>query len=203
MLVEMTEKAGLRGRPRQFDEDQTLDAALDLFWRDGYRATTTRDLESALGVSQSSLYNAFGSKRDMLLRAIDRYETRVERELLSVLEGPHDGSDAVDAFIASLGAWIEANEHRGCLVVNLMVSEATDPVIAGRVQEYRAKIRRALFSALQRSPDVDDVEAGRRADMVLAAVLGLHITARSGGESSEVVNMVKGLRHEIATWGTP
>ena len=65
------------GRPRQFDEDAVLDAALDLFWRNGYAATSLRDLTEALGVAPTAIYRTFGDKHTLFLRAHDRY---VERE---------------------------------------------------------------------------------------------------------------------------
>ena len=74
-----------RGRPRTFDTDRVLDDAMDLFWRRGYRSTTTRDLEASLGVTQSSLYHAFGSKAQLLDRALARYQTRLDHELLGPL----------------------------------------------------------------------------------------------------------------------
>ena len=184
------------GRPRQFAEGDVLDAAVDLFWERGYRATTTRDLEAALGITQSSIYNAFGSKRNLLLAAIDRYEARVEEELLGILSEPGDGLERVERFLAELGRWVERTDHRGCLVVNLMAT-VLDDAVAARVVEYRAKIRVALAGALESS--FDDTIANCRAEMLVAAVLGLHITARTG-QPGEVEAMLEGIRAELALW---
>ena len=90
----MLQKSKPPGRPRLFDEESAIDAAVDLFWERGYRNSTTRELETALGMRQSSIYNAFGSKQGLLLQAIDRYEERVEVDLLSLLEGEGDGYEA-------------------------------------------------------------------------------------------------------------
>ncbi len=185
------------GRPREFELDEVLDSALDLFWKRGFRATTTRDLEAELGITQSSMYNAFGSKRDLLLAAIDRYEAQVEKELLVTLTQPGADLEGVDRFFSRLGRWVERHEHRGCLVVNLMASETGDDVIRGRVVAYRKKIRSALHGALMRSFDAQTAEL--RTEALLAAVLGLHITARTG-QPGEVDRMLRGIRAEIAGW---
>ena len=52
-------------RPREFDEGEALDAAMDCFWRDGYEATSVRDLAARMGITGASLYNAFGDKRSL------------------------------------------------------------------------------------------------------------------------------------------
>ncbi len=197
----MTTRAA-RGRPRKFDTGVVLDEAVELFWDKGYRATTTRDLERALGITQSSLYNAFGSKQDLLLQAIDRYEQRISQELFVVLEGNPDGYAALDEFFEELGAWVMRNDHRGCLVVNLMASEYEDTVIVDRVQAYRAKIRDGLTGALSRVPDLDQAQIQHRAEFLLAAVLGLHITARTALAADEVSGIVAAIRHQIAGWSS-
>jgi TetR/AcrR family transcriptional repressor of nem operon len=186
-----------QGRPREFSVDDAIDSALDLFWENGFRATTTRELETALGIGQSSIYNAFGSKRELLLAAIDQYEQRVQQELLGILAGPGDGLEVLDEFFRELGRWIERTDHRGCLVVNLMAAETDDPAIKERVVAYRTTIRSALAVALARSFDESTAEA--KAGMLLATVLGLHITARTGQEG-EVAGMIAAVTAELDTW---
>ena len=61
------------GRPRTFDEDEALLAAMHTFWTKGYDGTSMKDLTSAMGISGPSLYSAFGDKRELYLKTIDRY----------------------------------------------------------------------------------------------------------------------------------
>ena len=102
-----------RGRPRKFKSDRVLDAALELFWSQGYRTTTTRDLENAVGLSQSSIYNAFGSKRGLLESALDRYEAMTDERLLRPLERSTEGIAAIERFFAALGEWVTRKGRRG------------------------------------------------------------------------------------------
>ena len=62
-------------RPREFDEDTVLEAAMRCFWAQGYDATSVRDLAAEMGITGASLYNAFGDKRSLYRRAWDRYLT--------------------------------------------------------------------------------------------------------------------------------
>ena len=61
------------GRPRQFDVDQTLDAAMRAFWARGYEATSMADLMAATGLHKGSLYQAFGDKHALFIEALKRY----------------------------------------------------------------------------------------------------------------------------------
>jgi TetR/AcrR family transcriptional repressor of nem operon len=60
-------------RPREFDEIAVLEAAVDCFWKRGYEATSIRDLAASTGLSAPSLYNAFGDKRTLYAKALERY----------------------------------------------------------------------------------------------------------------------------------
>src|SRR3954466_15776108 len=62
-----------RGRPREFDTERALDAALGLFWRNGYEGTSLAALTDAAGVTPTSLYAAFGNKEELFRQVVDRY----------------------------------------------------------------------------------------------------------------------------------
>jgi AcrR family transcriptional regulator len=189
------------GRPRQFDVDDALARALDLFWRNGYRTTTTRELEAGLGITQSSLYHAFGSKARLLDAVLDRYQAAVERSLLQPLRSDPDGLAGLVTFFRDVGAWM-AVDGRGCLMVNLMAEEAPDdPAIADRTRTHRDRVRAALRTAIARAcPAADRRTVDQRADLLLAATLGVNIAARSGALPAELSRIVSGIQAQIRTW---
>jgi AcrR family transcriptional regulator len=63
-----------RGRPRQFDESTALDTALRLFWRHGYEGTPISTLAQAMGLTVASVYNAFGNKESLFMKAVEHYD---------------------------------------------------------------------------------------------------------------------------------
>ncbi|MEK9754967.1 MAG: helix-turn-helix domain-containing protein, partial [Rhodospirillaceae bacterium] len=71
-------------RPREFNREQVLERAMQVFWSKGYAATSMRDLTEAMGLSKSSLYDTFGSKHDLFLESIDFYRDNVTVQVRSV-----------------------------------------------------------------------------------------------------------------------
>jgi AcrR family transcriptional regulator len=74
-------------RPIEFDKDKALDRALLLFWEKGYQATSLQDLLQELGISRSSLYAAFGDKRNLFIECLDLFAERTQLVLLKAGQG--------------------------------------------------------------------------------------------------------------------
>lgn len=194
------------GRPRTFDADVALDAAMRTFWHQGYRATTTRDLEQAMGLGQSSITSAFGSKADLVDAALQRYLVALRTSLLDPLhEGP-GGLAAIDGFLASLSDWHRADGGRGCMVGRLMCEgSGSDPRIAARVAEYRAVLRAGLDAALGRAVEAGEIPAtglDERRDLVVAVVLGLNLAVQAGYDPAAQAALARAGRAQIAGWAT-
>lgn len=192
------------GRPRAFDTDTVLDEALELFWKRGYRTTTTRDLESALGLKQSSIYNAFGSKQDLLELALDRYETITSEALLEPLEQSKDGLVAIDDFFVGLARWVTHKGRRGCMLINMMAEDGDATAsITERSRAYRNAVRTALRNALGRAVQTDGIQntaLEERADLLIGMVLGLNIAARGGAGVAELGCLLDAVRMEVRSW---
>lgn len=163
-----------RGRPREFDRDEVVDQALSVFWGHGYSRTTTRLLEDRLGLNQSSIYNAFGSKRALLDAVLDRYEERMTHEVFepSVLAGER----AVEQLGMLLWRWVSDDAHRGCMLLNLEAELRTDDAFRGRVGAHRRSFRDTVATAITAGgapcAPVNDV-----VQLVVAALTGLMVSA--------------------------
>jgi TetR/AcrR family transcriptional repressor of nem operon len=192
------------GRPRAFDADAALDAAMRVFWRRGYRAVTTRELERELGLGQSSITSAFGSKADLADAALARYLVVLGRDLLEPLRDGADGLAAIDRFLAGLSDWHCADGGRGCLVGRLMCDGAqVEPRIAARVAEHRTALRAALDAALARAAAAGEIPAGglrERRDLVVAVVLGLNLAVQAGYDVTALRGLARAGRAQVASW---
>src|SRR6202023_2269994 len=106
-------------RPREFDVDIALDRAMEVFWSKGYEATSLDDLCEVTGLSRSSLYATFGSKRNLLLRSVDRYVEQRTPRIAAVLAQPLPIRDAFAALLREFIDQIVAGPgRRGCFLGN-------------------------------------------------------------------------------------
>ena len=139
-------------RPREFDETTALDAAMDCFWRDGYEATSVRDLAARMGITGASLYNAFGDKRSLFREVLQRYAERSTRERIARLESTLPPKQAVVAFLGEIVERSVDGDRRGCLLVNTALEIAPhDPVLGAEVAGHLRRDRSLLPPHCSRS----------------------------------------------------
>lgn len=192
------------GRPREFDVERALDDAMDLFWSQGYRRTTTRDLEARLGIGQSSLYKAFGSKDALLDAVVERYQGLVDARLLDPLAAGDHGLEALDRFLADLAEWLGGEDGRGCLIGRLM-GEGTgrSASIAPRLDHYRERLGDSITSALERAAAAGEIDAdtvSSRTGVLVGTVLGLNLALMAGYPPQARRALVDQVREEVARW---
>src|SRR3984885_3019641 len=127
---------GLRlPRPREFDESVALEAAMRRFWAAGYAATSVRDLGDVMGLGAASLYNAFGDKRTLFTRCLDRYLDANMRARIARVEKTLPPRQAIETFLTEIVERSLENRPR-CLLVNSALEVAPhDPDIADIVAE--------------------------------------------------------------------
>ena len=200
----MAETQRPRGRPRAFEEETVLQEALELFWKQGAHNTTLRNLERALGVNQSSLYNVFGSKEQLLSAALDRYEALTLRAMLEPLEHSADGLEAIRQFFRDLMRWVDSEGRRGCMLINIMAEDggATEK-IKRRTLDYRLRVKEALRRALQhaaRRQETWEAHIEERTEILFGMVLALNIAARGGAPLEELERLMEATEVLIGSW---
>ncbi|WP_299205781.1 TetR/AcrR family transcriptional regulator [uncultured Tateyamaria sp.] len=145
------------GRPRSFDEDEALMAAMNAFWTKGYAATSMKDLTAAMGISGPSIYSAFGDKRELYLKTIDRYADVDGCAPIVAFEGARTIEDAVRGFLMSVVSHSTQQEGapRGCFLASCVATtvgevdgvaermekaiQDTDARLAARFDQEKAK----------------------------------------------------------------
>ena len=173
-------------RLREFDEDRALDAAVDCFWSRGYEATSVRDLAREMGIGGASLYNAFGGKRALFARVLERYANRSSRERIARLEAGHRPREAIRAFLAEvIDRSIKDRECKGCLLVNSALDVAPHDaelgrVVTGYLEEIRAFFRRNVVAASEAGETPPGTDAETLSIHLLGVLMGMRVLARTG-----------------------
>ena len=179
------------GRPRAYDAEAALDRAAEVFWANGFSATSLDDLSAAMGMGRPSIYNAFGDKEALFLRALERFRDTVAGTPLRAFESADTIADALDAFFRQTVEYTTADpSHLGCLLVN--VAPATDShdvrrflrdTLAG-VEELIAERLRSAAASGELPPGYRGQEGARRA---VNLMLSLGARARMGTPREELL----------------
>ena len=173
-------------RLKSFDEDRAIDAAVDCFWLHGYKATSVRDLADAMQIGGASLYNAYGDKRELFTRSLERYANRSMRERISRLEARHPPKEAIKAFLAEIiDRSLADPDRKGCLLVNSALDVGPHDAEIGKVVAcYLEEIRAFFQRNLELARKAGDVSGKIDTDMVsghlLGVLLGIRVLARTG-----------------------
>ncbi len=170
-------------RPREFDEDAVLDAAVQCFWSRGYEATSIRDLIDSTGLTCASLYNAFGTKRAIYQRALDHYVAGSIGDRISRCQALRP-REAIGAFFDEIiRRSLEDNEHRGCMLVNAALDVAPhDPafqaVVVGVLLRLEEFFRCTVAQGQADGSITSAHPAGDLARHLLGVLMGMRVLAR-------------------------
>jgi len=149
------EKLAVRGRPREFDTQEALAAALRVFWSKGYDAASLTDLTEAMGITRPSLYAAFGNKEALFKQALDLYEAEKLAYVAKALEAPTARGVAERLLYGNIANITQ--ECPGCLgVIASVTCAGTDSTIRDDVHARAASARQAIEARLQRAIDEGD-----------------------------------------------
>lgn len=190
------------GRPRSFDEDSALEAAMRLFWEQGYDATGVADLTRAMGITPPSLYAAFGGKEELFRRAVDRYVNGPARHLADALSRPAAREVAEDLLRGMVSLAAGPDTPHGCMTVQGALatsdrSQAARKDLAARRRQGEALLARRLEQAGPGElPAGQDAAAVAR--YVFAVSFGLAVQASGGATAAELHEAV-----DVAMSGWP
>ena len=176
-------------RPREFDVDQALDRATEVFWTHGYEATSVQDLVDALGVNRASLYGTFGDKAQLFEAVLDRYGRHVNGLVERAFAPPDSGAEAIRTWFQELIRMVtQPGGPRGCLFIGSVSSctTAPDPLRERVIAAVRGSTDR-LQEALARDPQIAARENVRALARFFAAEgHGLAVLARAGVRRQEL-----------------
>lgn len=183
-----------RGRPRSFDRDAALAAAMDVFWEKGFEATSITDLTEAMGINPPSLYSAFGDKEKLFLEAIDSYSKR-RGESCPYCEEP-TARQAIEKLLTFMAHDLTERSHpRGCLMMMAAATSAnTSAALQEALTQKRVASRDNLRNRIKRGIEEGDVpqgaDAAALADFYSTIMTGMAMQARDGATRKSLLATV-------------
>ena len=179
------------GRPRAFDRDTVLDAAVRVFWEKGYEGTSLDDLTTAMGINRPSIYATFGKKHDLFLAAIDRYAAVQGMAQSAPLREEPNIRDAVAGYFRQIIKTVSSGDGpRGCLIGSVATEVAErDPVVRGKIAGNLSRSEQVLDRRLAESGYDNGRPSGA---LILSAGLSLAQRARLGASVSDLSAIADG-----------
>ena len=187
--------AAVRGRPREFDADEALAAALRVFWQRGYEGASLSELTEAMGITRPSLYACFGNKEALFRKALDLYESEKLAYMSPALEAPTARGVAERLLRGALQMQMSTSDPKGCLgVISSVTCGAEAESIKAEVIARRASSDAALVRRFERAKEEGDLPEGidpqALARYLVAVVQGLCVQASSGTSCRDLSTLV-------------
>jgi TetR/AcrR family transcriptional regulator, transcriptional repressor for nem operon len=190
------------GRQKQFDDTTVVRAARDLFWQRGYASTSLADLEAATGLSRSSMYLTYDSKRGLFDRALRNYLDEMIWPMLAPMEATGAGREEIVNYFLAQAANLQSSPNsvltHGCLIANTSTElNVLDADAVRVVLEYRNRVRAAIFHALGgMAESIHDREA--KAEILAATQIGVMISARV--DPIAAAKLAETVATDVKTW---
>ena len=184
-----------RGRPRSFDRDVALDAAMEVFWRKGFEGTSIADLTDAMGINPPSLYAAFGDKEKLFLEAAERYQRSRGDQCPYSEEATARG--AIERLLTYMAQELAGSSHpRGCMMMMAAATSANaSPALQRVLAEKRLQAREHMRARIKQGIEEGDVpagtDAGALADFYSTIVTGMSLQARDGATRKSLLGTVE------------
>jgi len=185
-----------RGRPREFDEKQALEAAMDVFWRKGYEGSSCEDLLSAMGLNSGSMYAAFGDKQALYDRAFDLYCDTVFCKGLEILDGPGTPLENVRALVRGMGDHMSSGDCKGCFVGNTLIefganNKGVAEMARLAMKRFQDAVEKKLKEARKLGELSGDLHPTELAAFVINTAQGLNVMAKAGADEKTIRGVVK------------
>lgn len=167
---------------RQFDEQEVIALALDVFWQKGLNDSTMQDLAAATGVQRGSLYNAYGDKEAIFLRAFDQYAAEFLESVGNLLANGNVAARLKNFLDSAVVNMTGGSPPRGCLTTRTALNAGiSSEAVRGRVQTLLGRLEQAVSKGISSAPDGRPAsEANRLARVVVTFTRGLAVMERAG-----------------------
>lgn len=191
-------------RPRSFDEDAVLEGAVRIFQECGLEGASIPQITERLGICRQSLYNAFGGKKALFLKALDLYGQREIDAKLRLLS--HEGSplENVRTVIRGIAAGASQCPSEACFTAATIIEARDDQDMLALVEKQVQRLEQGLMDSLARAQEQGelkpDCKPERLARLLVSIIYGLGILKRFESSSLRIRDTVSLALELIGSW---
>ncbi|SCA56531.1 conserved hypothetical protein [Candidatus Terasakiella magnetica] len=175
---------------KSFDVDEALDRAANVFWMKGFEATSMSDLIKGMGINKGSLYNAFGSKKELFKRVLIKFEEDHQKPALQQLR---DIDDPIKS-ISTLYDWVIAQsmadkEKKGNLIINTALEmpnhdEDIREIVKSAINRLERFFREMVDLGKERGSIPDHIDPDEAAKSLVSLTVGVRVLARGAYDTN-------------------
>ncbi|TWF41289.1 TetR family transcriptional regulator [Chitinophaga polysaccharea] len=187
----------MSGRPKIFDNEEVISKAAEVFWRQGYEATSTEDLLAAMGIGKGSFYLAFkGGKKELYEKVLEQFDQAAVSRFRKELDAAADPVEYIREFFRSIARQPKKVHQKGCIFGNAVAELSNiDPLLmkqaAHHLQELEANFLEALHRGKQQGILTSKQEPALLARLLLNNWNGLGITRRMYPDSESLSTLIE------------
>jgi TetR/AcrR family transcriptional repressor of nem operon len=183
------------GRPREFDSESALNAAVQQFWLTGYEATSLQDLLGVMDLSKSSFYQTYGSKHELFLRSIACYQQASVSELQKRLDESINSKNFMLHLLENTIAEADSKYKKGCFLVNTVNElagrdKAVAKALATGFSNVSAVIREAIIRGKKEGLIRSTKDTDTLVNYIISNISGLRTMVKSGVNKTELNSLV-------------
>ncbi len=184
-------------RTKDFDENEVLTKAMRLFWYKGYNGTSMQDLVDSLGISRSSLYDTYGDKHALFIKALEKYKESASGEMSSIVSNSVSAKEAIKQLFAFTTRELLSDEqHKGCFMVNSAIEVAPhDKEVSDMICQNDQQVENAFYQAIKKGQESGEVTSKQNARalarFIVNTVKGLRVSAKSTTDQGVFDDIIK------------
>ena len=188
-------------RHKDYDRNNVLDKAVDVFWQKGYKACSVSDIVSATGLNTASMYKEFGDKDRLFEEALEHYRQQILSPRLNALKD-EPNIKGIEGFLQTIISGASSKGYRGCLMMNhLSQKNSISPKAAKILSDFCAEtegLLKVAFHNAQTSGEISrEKDPAILASFVMCCVHGLVLYGRHPNKKSDIPKLYDVIRHTL------
>jgi TetR/AcrR family transcriptional repressor of nem operon len=184
-------------RTKDFDENEVLTKAIQLFWHKGYNGTSMQDLVDGLGISRSSLYDTYTDKHTLFVKALESYQNSGAARIQEIIDNSGSTKETVQKLLEmATTELLDDKQQKGCFMVNAEVEIAPhDAEVSNLVCKNDQQMEEAFYQVIKKGQESGEIknqqDARALSRFIFNSVKGMRVTAKSTPDRSLFDDIIK------------